>query len=381
MAAGHAASMAEPGGQTGLAHVPAEIMDGPGDPVSCLKTPAPLEQRVSSQVRGRALAAAVERAAAGDNGRSGREPGSVAAAPSSRDAAAAGPSGSAAGGQQELAEVARQFESIFIQTMLRAMRQTVPESSLLDEGNLRIYRQLHDEELARAAARGPTGLGIARLIVEHYGRQHAVDGGSGGVAVGPAPLPAPSVPAASSGATWSTTVPAVPATVEPRAAVAGYRREQAGDLAARYARLRRMGTRLGEAYADSLRRWGSSLARASADTGVEPSLLFAVLMTESGGDPLARSPRGAEGLMQLMPATAAEVGVEDPRHPGQNILGGARYLARQLDRFGGDQRLALAAYNAGPAAVEAAGRQVPPFAETRSYVDEVLELRARLQGR
>ena len=92
---------------------------------------------------------------------------------------------------------------------------------------------------------------------------------------------------------------------------------------------------------------------------------------ESGFDANATSGVGAQGLMQLMPETAASLGVRDPYDPGQNVAGGTRYLRGLLDRFGGDKRLAIAAYNAGPGAVEKY-KDVPPYRETRNYVQNVL---------
>jgi soluble lytic murein transglycosylase-like protein len=104
---------------------------------------------------------------------------------------------------------------------------------------------------------------------------------------------------------------------------------------------------------------------------VDPALLKAVIANESGFNANATSKVGAQGLMQLMPATAASLGVRDAYDPAQNVAGGARYLRGLLDRFGGDQRLAVAAYNAGPGAVAKYG-DVPPYAETQSYVTNVL---------
>jgi soluble lytic murein transglycosylase-like protein len=110
---------------------------------------------------------------------------------------------------------------------------------------------------------------------------------------------------------------------------------------------------------------------AAQRNGVDPALLKGLVRQESNFNPNARSGAGAVGLTQLMPSTAASLGVGDPTDPAQAIEGGARYLRQQLDRFGGDASKALAAYNAGPGAVERFGG-VPPYAETQAYVQHVL---------
>ncbi|MFO0690480.1 MAG: lytic transglycosylase domain-containing protein [Myxococcota bacterium] len=111
---------------------------------------------------------------------------------------------------------------------------------------------------------------------------------------------------------------------------------------------------------------------------VEPGLVKAVIAAESGFRPHAVSRVGAQGLMQLMPATAADLGVERPFGVVENIDGGVRYLRAMLDRFG-DVARALAAYNAGPGAVER-HRGVPPYPETRAYIKRVLEYHRRYQA-
>jgi soluble lytic murein transglycosylase len=101
-----------------------------------------------------------------------------------------------------------------------------------------------------------------------------------------------------------------------------------------------------------------------------PALVKAVIAAESAFDAEAVSRKGAQGLMQLMPQTAAELGVDDPLEPSSNVHGGAGYLRAMIDRYG-DLSRALAAYNAGPSAVDRYGG-VPPYRETRDYVDRVL---------
>jgi hypothetical protein len=114
---------------------------------------------------------------------------------------------------------------------------------------------------------------------------------------------------------------------------------------------------------------------ASEEAGLDPALVAAVAAVESGFNPRAVSPAGAVGVMQLMPGTAAALGVSDPFDPAQNVRAGARYLRSLLDRFG-KLELALAAYNAGPGAVERYGG-IPPYPETRAYVQAVLNLYAK----
>jgi soluble lytic murein transglycosylase-like protein len=109
---------------------------------------------------------------------------------------------------------------------------------------------------------------------------------------------------------------------------------------------------------------------ASQAYGVPASLIRAVIRVESSGDALALSPKGAQGLMQLMPATAGMLGVDDPFDPGENVLAGTRYLRFLLDAFEGDVVLSLAAYNAGQEAVRRY-RGVPPYPETLKYLSRI----------
>jgi soluble lytic murein transglycosylase-like protein len=117
-------------------------------------------------------------------------------------------------------------------------------------------------------------------------------------------------------------------------------------------------------------KYHQEILTAARQYQLDPSLIRAVIHAESGFNPKARSRAGAQGLMQLMPATAKELGTTDVWLPQQNIQAGSAYLARLLQQFNGDRRLALAAYNAGPGAVSRYDG-VPPFAETRAYLERV----------
>ena len=117
-------------------------------------------------------------------------------------------------------------------------------------------------------------------------------------------------------------------------------------------------------------RYDPIIVSAAREQGVEPALVKAVIAAESNFNPLAVSKKGAQGLMQLMPRTAESLGVDDAFEPRDNVGGGTRYLRVMLDRYG-DVSRALAAYNAGPKAVDRY-RGIPPYRETRDYVARVL---------
>lgn len=127
---------------------------------------------------------------------------------------------------------------------------------------------------------------------------------------------------------------------------------------------------------DRVVRWGREIQAASSKYGVDPAVIAAVIEQESGGNPEARSPAGAMGLMQLMPGTARGLGVTDPYNPTQNIEGGTKYLAIQLNRFG-RLDLALAAYNAGPGNV--VNSRYLYISETQNYMRRVPNLVGKYQ--
>jgi soluble lytic murein transglycosylase-like protein len=126
----------------------------------------------------------------------------------------------------------------------------------------------------------------------------------------------------------------------------------------------------------NVRSFRDEISAAAASNAIEESLIRAIIHAESAYQPDAQSPKGAQGLMQLMPATQSEVEVVDPFDPAENIRGGTLYLSRLLEEFRGDVELAAAAYNAGPAAVYRYGG-IPPFDETQEYVRRVKILQRR----
>jgi hypothetical protein len=123
--------------------------------------------------------------------------------------------------------------------------------------------------------------------------------------------------------------------------------------------------------ADRARSYDDLIIEHSELNGVRTDLVRAVVQVESAYNPNARSPKGAKGLMQLMPATALRFGVANPYNPVENVRAGVAYLRQLLDRYGNNEKLALAAYNAGPGAVDKYGENVPPYRETQNYVSRI----------
>lgn len=125
--------------------------------------------------------------------------------------------------------------------------------------------------------------------------------------------------------------------------------------------------------------WMDYAERVSRAHNLPPGLVTAIIRAESNGDRFAVSPKGAEGIMQLMPVTQRQLNVSDPFDPVENIAGGIRYIKELLGTFGGKKELAVAAYNAGPAAVKKYGG-IPPYTETRAFVERVMDYYSQYQA-
>jgi soluble lytic murein transglycosylase-like protein len=247
----------------------------------------------------------------------------------------------------KLRKATQDFESLFVAQMLRSMRGTVEQGGMFGEeegfgGDM--LQGLFDAEISRQMSRG-SKLGLGEMLYRE------ITGES---------LPHSARDAA------AQTVPKKPvqsadAPVVPAAAASG--------PAARPAVPPRL--RIGHAVAERVNTYAPIIREASEKHGVDENLLKAVIATESAGDPAARSPKQAKGLMQLIDSTASDMGVRNVWNPRENIFGGARYLESLLSRFAGNVEKALASYNAGPGAVEKHGG-IPPFRETQAYVGRVL---------
>lgn len=239
--------------------------------------------------------------------------------------------------------VAREFESMFASTMIRAMRKTVGNDPLVPQSTgEKMYTEMLDDHYARLLSENG-GLGLAKQILDELGEDDtSLDELTNlkqlgrGVSLGSYGYGPPAKSSVSADQLYTNVGP-----------------------------------------------WQDLITEMSGKYNLDPDLVAAVIARESSGNPHAVSRAGAKGLMQLMDTTAKEMGTRDSFDPAQNVRGGARYLRTMLDRFKGDIRKALASYNSGPSAVER-HNGVPPYKETIEYVDAVMNLKtafSRLRSR
>ncbi len=241
--------------------------------------------------------------------------------------------------EEDLRKVSRELESIFVKLLLDAMNKTVPKDGIIGNSPaMETWQGMFHEELAIKVSE-QRSIGLADMIYiqlsKYLDRHREVP---------------PARSDSGNGKIVGEIEPPVLASAE----------EKIGDWAA-------------------LDRFRPLIENACFKHGLDPALVAAVIMQESAGNPQAVSPAGARGLMQLMPQTADSLGVRNVFDPEENIEGGTRYLKQLLESFGGDETLALAAYNAGMEAVKRYNG-VPPYPETRNYVKEVAALKNHLKS-
>lgn len=237
-----------------------------------------------------------------------------------------------------LRKVANDFESLFSSMMLRAMRKTVGENSLIPIGmGEKIYTEMLDDEYAKMMSTSST-LGLSDLIVKELQRHENQNSLN---------------------------------------QLNNLKAKNFSMIDNRFIGTGQLNHQNSTGSLSRIQKWDSLIKETAERYGVDSNLVVAVVARESGGDPYAVSKAGAKGLMQLMDDTAREMGVKHPFSPWENIDGGVKYLKKMLDQFGGDERLALASYNAGPSVVKRYNG-IPPYPETINYVDSVISLKQQL---
>jgi Rod binding domain-containing protein len=238
---------------------------------------------------------------------------------------------------QKAKEAAKAFEAIFASMMLRSMRNAIPQQEndfIPNSLGEKIYTEMLDEQYGTILSNNGN-LGLADLILKQINSE-----GSSGSALN-------MLRGLRQSESWMTDKAFIPSKLS--------------------------------ADPVSLSQWQSYIQEAARKFGVDSNLITAVIAQESAGNPSAVSAKGAKGLMQLMDTTAHDMGVSQVFQPRQNILGGTKYLKQLLDKYNGNEALALASYNAGPAAVDKYNG-IPPYEETQRYVENVTALKRQLSA-
>jgi Rod binding domain-containing protein len=269
-----------------------------------------------------------------------------------------------------LQRAVKEFESVMVGYMLKSMRSSMPKEDMFgDSYGGDMMEGMFDTEFAGYVSRG-SHLGLGEMLYKEIT----------GEELPKTKAPASAVPKLQARTIRTAATETVrPATTPAQTAVSPVREDPVPPAPVRPEE--KSGHSLAgpgnvSAPPDTVQRRLDALnpiIRDAADTtGVNRSLLKAVIATESAARTGARSSRNAKGLMQLIDSTAAAMGVQNVWDPRQNVQGGARYLGQMMDRFGGNVEHAIASYNAGPGAVEK-HKGVPPYRETQAYVGKVLE--------
>ncbi len=262
----------------------------------------------------------------------------------------------------KLRKATEEFESFFTLQMLQSMRKTIPKSELTNGGlGQEVYTSIFDEELAKTMA-GQSQGSLSDILYNSLVKS----------------VEAESVQRPE---TMPTEIPDRVRNYQPVQSLSlqsGTKSTQDQPDEVKAVELPIQTTSLQPISSDPvLEKYGKIIDHASRRYNLPPRLVYSVIMAESSGRADVVSPKGARGLMQLTDSTATDLGVTDSLNPTQNIMGGAKYLSQLLERYDGDLKLSLAAYNAGPGNVSKYNG-VPPFPETENYVEKVLgELHSR----
>lgn len=242
---------------------------------------------------------------------------------------------------QKAKDAAKAFEALFTSMMVKSMRSAIPQGNdefLPTSFGEKMYTEMLDEQYSTLLSKHGN-LGLAELILKQIGKSGDPSSYISmlkGLKTEPWSLDKAFIPSKNGVSAQSTS--------------------------------------------QSIEQWQPIVNEASQKFGVDPNLISAVIAQESGGNPIAVSNRGAKGLMQLMDSTAQTMGVKQVFHPKDNIMGGTKYLRQLLDKYNQNESLALASYNAGPAAVDKYNG-IPPYPETRQYVDSVKQLKQKYSAK
>jgi soluble lytic murein transglycosylase-like protein len=268
-----------------------------------------------------------------------------------------------------LRKATKEFESFFLYYMLKTMRETLTNESASAEAPLsggmgkETYQQMFDMEISRHVVRGDNRSlsamlykSMEKLVEARFKADQGKTEASAPKVSGTIHQPAPPLPLKT----------AEPAIVLPKQSPFRPVERTTQSNFAPIAAIRTIQTKTDPIQA----QFGDIIAEAARENQLDSALIHSVIKAESNGDPNAISRAGAKGLMQLADSTSTDLGVANPFDPRANVFGGAKYLRTLINRFKGDLRLALAAYNSGPAMVDKHGG-VPPFRETRDYIDRV----------
>lgn len=263
--------------------------------------------------------------------------------------------------KQQMQAVAKQFEQVFTKMMLKSMRETVPENEMIPRSTgEKIYTDMLDSEYSNMMV-NQSSIGLADVIVRQMMAKEGIEDDPTASAL--------DVLQSQKKFDYLNSSPMHSSLMN-----SSFSSDFGGvsDIAADQT------ANLSQAFTPKIQRWDTIIDKASSTYNVPKNLIAAVISVESAGNPAAQSPVGAAGLMQLMPGTAKDLGVKNRLNPEENVLGGTKYLRQLLDRFDGNTKLALAAYNAGPGNVEKF-KGVPPFTETQNYVQRITSLMSRTE--